>query len=594
MKNINNLIAVATGKKKADIVLKNAQVLNVFTRKFIPQDIAILEEYIAGVGKSGSYSGETEIDCSGSYITPGFIDAHVHIESSMVLPLAFSEAVVRHGTTAVIADSHEIANVLGPDAVRFMCRQSEKALCDIYFMIPSCVPATDFEHTGGCITSQDINTLLQLPKVLGLGEMMNYPGLLGCDPEVLQKIKATQNFEGKRTVLDGHAPLVSGLDLQGYKVCGIQTDHECHTFEEALEKVENGMYVLIRLGSSAKDLYTIVPNLVASGIDTNRFLFCTDDKNIADILDYGHIDSNIRSAIELGISPEKAFTMASWQTASCYHLEEQGAVCAGYRADLVFLSDIQKVCINKVMKNGEFIPMEYVSQKPEMDEEDLNTESGDLLFRACHSVKLPEIQPDFFTFGKKDSLLASGEEVEKYQGRYVIQIHENTLNTESLFIPKEKISKKLKTGELCRLAVLERHGGGGAHSLALLSGYGLKQGAIASSIGHDSHNIICAGQSPEDMVLAVETIKKMAGGICIVHNGVVKAQLPLPVAGLMSDESGTSVKDKLEELQKEVGILGIYEHIEPFVTLSFLALPVIPTLRLTDKGLFDVIKWSFL
>jgi adenine deaminase len=582
MKNLEELTAVASGREPADIVFHGARVLNVFTQRFENRDIAVTGRYIAATGKPGTYTGKKERDLSGKWVTPGFIDGHVHIESSMVLPGEFARTVVQHGTTTVIADSHEIANVLGPDAVRFMIHQSETAAADIYFMIPSCVPATNFEHTGGSITAADIAGLLKIPRVIGLGEMMNYPGIINNDPATIEKIRTTLKISGEGANIDGHIPLVTGKDLQAYRACSIKTDHESHTIQEVAEKISAGMWVLIRQGSSARDLELIIPELIKTDLPFDKICFCTDDKNIADIILEGHIDSNIRNAIRLGMKPELAYTAASLHTAECYKLPDTGAVCAGYKADFVILDDPEAVTVSAVYKSGE--PADTgTPQVVELPQTNIGTEAEDLLYRACHSIKLDSVYPELFEQRK-----------DRREEKYAIAIRPGSLNTEKYVLKAGEREHGLSDGTFCRLAVIERHKNTGFHAVSLLKGYGLSNGAIATSIGHDSHNIICAGITPRDMTVAVQRIKDMQGGICIVRDGTVTADLPLPVAGLMSNRSAEEVKKSHDALLPAARQLGIYAEIEPFVTLSFLALTVIPELRLTDQGLFDVVNWKFI
>lgn len=584
MKNLKALIEVATGRSQADVVAFGAQVLNVFTKEFEKVDLALCGGYIAAVGKRGSYSGKIELDCTDLYIVPSFIDAHVHIESSMLLPSEFMRIVSRFGTTAVIADSHEIGNVLGSEGVRFMINQAENADGDVYFMIPSCVPATDFEHTGGEITTDDIEKLLALPKVLGLGEMMNYPGIIEANSAVLEKIEVA-----RLSVLDGHAPLLSDKNLQAYRSTGIKTDHECRTFDEALEKIRAGMWILLREGSSARDLEHIVPDLVKSGLGFERFAFCTDDKNAMDILQEGHIDHSVRTAIALGVPIETAYCMASINTAECYGLKDTGALCAGYKADFIVLSDAKKVIIQDVFKGGEKLSRlaHHATDEGSVLTEDMLSNNKSLLKKAFKSVRLDKIEKAMFTFGTDDS------ELEAFD-RHIIKITPQTLNTESVFTASSEIKSGFESGNLCKVAVLERHKKTGHSGLCFVEGYGLNAGAIATSIGHDSHNIICAGANANDMQKAVEHLESIQGGICIVRDGIVQADFCLQLAGLMSIERAELVVEDMKKLQDEVKKLGVYNEMEPFVTLSFLALTVIPELRITDQGLFDVKKWKFI
>ena len=584
MKNLNRLAAVASGREPADVVYHGATVLNVFTREWEHKDIYVSGAYIAAMAEPDTYKALKQVDVTGKWIVPGFIDGHVHSESSMVLPGEFTRAVVRHGTTAVIADSHEIANVLGPDAVRFMIHQSENAAADVYFMVPSCVPATNFEHTGGVISVADIAAILKMPRVIGLGEMMNYPGIIGGDTGTIDKLSTTFSLKGEDAVIDGHAPLVTGSSLQAYRAVGIRTDHECHTFSEAAEKVRNGMYILIRQGSSARDLELIVPELAKSSLPLRKFCFCTDDKNIADIMREGSIDSNIRNAIKLGMRPEDAYTIASLNTAECYHLADTGALCAGFKADFVVLGDCTSVAIESVIKSGRS-PAVDKACTVDIPQTRGGTEAEDLLYRACHSIHVDEQSVTEALF--KDDVSPAFD-------KYAIQIHQGSLNTQKYTLKPGEAAAGLKDGTLCRLAVIERHTGTGCHAMAVLRGYGLTHGAIAMSIGHDSHNIICAGITPADMTFAVRRLCAIGGGIVIADGGKVLAELALPVAGLMSNGRAEDVKAAHDALLPSARTLGIFEYIEPFVTLSFLALPVIPELRLTDTGLFDVSGWSFL
>ncbi|MFI3257176.1 MAG: adenine deaminase [Spirochaetales bacterium] len=583
MKNLKSLIHVATGKEQADLIVHGAHVLNVFTKEFEKVDLALCGEYIAAVGKRGTYSGKIEIDCTGKYIVPGFIDSHVHIESSMLLPSEFMRTVLPCGTTTVIADSHEIANVVGADGIRFMMNESKNAQGNVFFMIPSCVPATDFEHTGGKIDTKDISKLLDSPEVLGLGEMMNYPGVLSAQYDVLEKIYCVQPG-----IIDGHAPLVTEKNLQAYRSTGIKTDHECRTFAEALEKIKCGMWILLREGSSARDLEHIIPELVNSTLTSDRFAFCTDDKNAMDILKEGHIDHCIRTAIKLGIPVEEAYCMASLHAAQCYELRDIGALCAGYKADFVILDNPENVSVRDVYCKGKAVSTfaKIDNNQKEQTTANFMSENSKILKKVLNSVHIKKIHDDMFAFRNTDSSVASGN-------RHVIKISEGTLNTEALILSASDAEKRFHAGDLCKVVVVERHKKTGHSALCFLSGYGLNKGAIACSIAHDSHNIICIGANTHDMKKAVEHIKHMQGGICIVHKGHVKAHLNLAVAGLMSTDTAENVAFALQKMQEEVSKLGVYDNIEPFVTMSFLALPVIPELRITDQGLFNVDKQKF-
>lgn len=573
MKDYKKIIEVAMGRQKADILIYGAKVLNVFTHEFENKDIAICDEYIAGVEKRGTYKGEIELDFSDCFIVPGFIDAHMHIESSLLTPSELMKVLLPLGTTSIIADSHEIANVLGSEGVVFMSKDSELAEGNIFHMIPSCVPCTDFENTGGVLDADDIKKLKDLPNVLGLGEMMNYPGIINGDKKVLKKLEFMQD-----KVFDGHAPLVTGKSLQAYASTGIRADHESKSFAEIKERVACGMWGFLREGSSARDLENILPEILESGFSFDRLAFCTDDKNAADIIHQGHIDHIVSTAIKMGLDPINAFKLASYNVAQCFNLQELGSISAGKKADFVILDNIQNVNIRDVFTNGKQVSKLDFTKKTTIDSK--------LLKKAENSIILSEVKEAMFEFGKDDVDIA-------IKDRSIIKIFPKMLNNEKTIYPKDTIQNAFETGLLCKVCVIERHKNTGNSALALLEGYGLQKGAIACSIAHDSHNIVCIGHKAEDMKCAVEHIKHLKGGICIVLNGKVITSLTLNIAGLMSSKSAKEVIKEIEILQKEVTKLGIYDDIEPFHTIEFLSLPVIPELRLTDQGLFNVLEWKF-
>ncbi len=556
-----------------DSIFFGAEVLNVFTRRFEKKDIYVKDKKIfALLDSKEKIAAKNKIDCRGKKIVPGFIDAHNHIESSNLLPPAFAEEVLKVGTTSLIADCHEIANVLGADAVRLMIELSKGSSSDIFYMIPSCVPATEFEHSGGKITASDIEDLCKYDCVLGLGEMMNFPGVLSGDREIFAKLEAVKKARGKFAKVDGHAPLLSGLDLQKYIAAGISTDHECSSFEEVRERLESGIYVILRQGSSARDLEKIVPSLVKSGLPLSRICFCTDDKRAGDIIEEGHIDSNIRNAIKCGMNPVDAFVAGSFNAAKCYSLDDRGAIAPGRIADFVILDDEKSVAINSVVKNGAIVDRGRAAT-----EFSYNVEEP-IMQRALHSVHLTEDE-----ISEKDftSLSAAAK-------KFAIKIIPGSLNTKKVPVSDEPRE------DTCYLSVIERHQRTGNKALCILSGYGIKKGAIAMSHGHDSHNIIVAGQSPIDMAVAVKKIIQMQGGIAVCEGQKITASLELPVAGLMSLKGSAHVTAAHKELLEAARNLGIPEDVEPFVTLSFMSLPVIPEIRLTDAGLFDVGNFSFL
>ena len=584
--NDKKLIDVAAGRVKADLVLKNAFVLNVFTKEFIKQDVAIADGYIAAVGQ---YEGLEERDLTGKFVCPGLIDGHLHIESTMSSPRNFARQALRCGTTAVIADPHEIANVAGVDGILYMLDDARKAvfegtdqpLVSIYFMIPSCVPATDFEHTGGVITAYDIEKLLEEPEVLGLGEMMNYPGVIHGDEAVLKKISAA-----RKKICDGHAPCVRGRELQAYCAAGIRTDHECASYEEAFEKLQQGMYILIREGSSAQDLEPIVRGILDHKTDTSRFAFCTDDKKMSDILANGHINNNVRKAVSLGLPAEDALCMASFHAAQCYGLTGRGAIAPRYHADIVVFDNVTDFSINSVYKAG-------VAVAPASDIALQNSETAETVTPASFSIK--RITDSIHVVPVPRSAFAAEQFMPSGSDNFhVIGMQRGTLFTQHLVFLRQECTAQLKEGKLCYLAVLERHKNTGNIGRALLHGYGVSNGAIASSIGHDSHNIIVAGSNAADMHRAVEEVIDMKGGVAVVQQGATLSKFALPIAGLMSPADPVPLAKSIHDAAEKAHVIGVYPEVEPLIGLSFLALPVIPELKLTDTGLFDVEKFQFI
>lgn len=558
MDKLKNLIETASGRKKANLVFKNAQVVNVFTQQLLQGDVAVENGLIAGVG---NYQGETEIDCTGLTLCPGFVDAHLHIESTMVLPRELVGMVLPSGTTTLVADPHEIVNVGGAQAMQFMLDASENLPCNIYFMLPSSVPATPFETAGGDFTAQDMAPFLQHPRVLGLGEAMCYPDVVQGQGAIMDKLRLCA---GKP--IDGHAPGLTGKELQTYKAAGVCTEHECTTFAEAVEKAQAGFAILVREGSAAHNTTTLVQGLVETGLPTSRFMFCTDDKHIDDIWRDGHIRWNIKLAIDLGMSPVQAITMASWNAAQCYGLQGIGAIAPGYKADIVLLRDMKKMEIAAVYKDG----VEAGQRLQEMPVDEIHQQ--DLL----HSVKIKTVTPQDFAMPARP--------IED-----VIEMVPFQLETRHLreAVPSENGFFK-PGGEYCKLCVVERHGKNGNIAVAPLKGYGITGGAIATTVAHDSHNILAAGDKDEDIALAVNRLGEIGGGYVLVQNGKLVGEVALSVAGLMSVAPAQQVQKACHALLEKATAMGIPYHVDPFTSLSFLALPVIPAIRLTDKGLFDV------
>ncbi len=560
--NLKEAINTALGKIKADLVIKNAFVLNVFTEQFEKLDIAIKDGVIVGLGE---YDGEKEIDARNKYAVSGFIDGHIHLESSIVSPKQFCKAVIPHGTTAVISDPHEITNVLGEEGFYYMLEASEGLPLDVYLNVPSCVPATPFDETGAIINSQNVLNLIKNSRVIGLAEMMNFPGVLNCDAEVLNKLLiANQN----NRIIDGHAPKLSGKVLNAYVYCGVKSDHECTAIEEALEKIKLGQWVMIREGTACKNLEALLPLFEKPYCD--RCMLVADDKHPGDLAKEGHIDHIIRKAISLGANLVNAYKMASFNPANYFGLSKNGAIAPGYKADMVILDDINSVKINSVYKEGKRVDDNIENLISSIVQQ--NKYSS----RVNDSIKIKEVTANNFKLNK---------EKEKVIGLVPGQI----LTTDEGYAKCVDIDK-----DICKLSVVERHRFSGHIGTAFIKGYGLKSGAIATSIAHDSHNIIVAGTNDEDMAFAVSRIKKLNGGMVVVLNKQVVSELALPIAGLMCDLEAEECENKLNEVKNAAYKLGVNKEIDPFMTLSFSSLAVIPTLRLTTLGVVDVSKFELL
>lgn len=558
IEDLEKRIEVSRGNKPADLVIKNAFVLNVFLEKFEKTDVAICDGYIVG---TGNYQGKKEVDATGKYLVPGFIDSHVHLESSIVTPFQYANVVSKHGTTAVVCDPHEITNVLGMDGVEYMLKSSEGLPIDVYVMAPSCVPATPFDENGATINAKEICKIFNSPRVLGLAEMMNYVGVINSDKEVLKKLDVTKS---NNKIADGHAPLLCGKDLNAYITAGIKSDHECTNFIEAQEKLAKGQWIMIRQGTSCKNLKGLA-NLIKKPY-CDRCMFATDDKHISELKDEGHIDYIIRQAISGGADPILAYKMASYNTATYFGLKEMGAVACGYKADFVILNDLEKVEIDSVYKSG--VEIAELAQPPVISKE--------LQKQVCNSIHLSKVSEDSFKLNNEKTP--------------VIGVVKGEILTTN-----EGLECGVDTSkDICKIAVVERHKKTGHIGVALLKGYGLKRGAIATSIAHDSHNIIVAGVDDKDIALAVNTIIKLQGGMVVVNNGEVLSELALSIAGLMCDRQEKEVSTALNQLKLSARELGIEEGIDPFMTLSFVSLPVIPSLRLLTQGVFDVEQFKLI
>jgi adenine deaminase len=558
-------IDVASKRKPADIVIKNGRIIDVFNLEVFQADIAITDGVFTGIG---DFEGKTVIDANNRYVCPGFIDGHVHIESSMVTPSEFAKVVLPHGVTSVITDPHEIANVSGSEGIRFMMDDSENVPLDIFFMLPSSVPATPFENAGATLTADDLEPFYSHKNVLGLAEVMDYPALHNANDSIIDKLTMTTKYGGK---IDGH---MAGLDTNAiniYKSAGVGTDHECTTVTDAKERLRRGMYLLIREGSVAKDLTSLIP--VVTTNNARRCLFCTDDKHLDDLIREGSIDHNIRLAIENGLDPLLAIQLASLNAAECYGLSKKGAIAPGYEADFLLLDDLETMKISEVYKSGELVAQNsnYIGEASAQ-----STPSE----RLTKTVKVPKLT-------EKDLSIDIGHT----QKANIIEIIPNKLITN-----KRMETVEVKDGyfypsiekDQQKLVVVERHKHTGNIGLGIVKGFSLKDGAIATTIAHDSHNIVASGTNDMDILKAINGLKEMNGGLVIVKNGEILASLPLTIAGLMSNKDYQTVNKDLCQLKQALASLGFSGKFNPFLTLSFLTLPVIPALKLTDLGLFDV------
>jgi adenine deaminase len=564
MTMMNDLLRAARGVEPADLVFKGGRIVNVFSGELETADLAITGETIVGVGR---YQGREEVDATGRYLAPGFIDAHFHLESSMVTPAELTKAILPRGTTALVADPHEIANVLGLRGINYLIESSAGLPVDFFFMAPSCVPATHLETSGAELGAEDLRPLLAEPRVLGLAEVMNFPGVIHGRPEVLAKLDLF-----RERPLDGHAPLVSGSDLCAYVLPGIETEHECTNLAEAREKLARGMRILIREGSQAKNLEALRP-LITPGL-AHRLAFCTDDRHPEDLVGEGHLDHVLRRAVALGVDPILAVTVATLGPARAFGLKKRGALAPGYLADIVVLDSLVDFGVSQVYKGGRLVA----------EQGQVLGEFGETVLPDwAVAMKVKELGTDRFR------IPAAGPRVR------VIEVMEGQVLTGSLVCdtPTEAGLAAADPGrDLALLAVVERHHGTGNIGLGLVKGLGLGQGALASSVAHDSHNIVAAGVDPEDIHLAVARVIGLGGGLVVAAQGRVLAELALPLAGLMSTGTVMETAQGLESVKSAARELGCALK-NPFMALSFLALPVIPRLKLTDQGLVDVEKFDF-
>lgn len=549
---------------KNTLVIKNANVVNVFTDEIVRADVAVYEDVIIGVG---SYSGENEIDAGGAYLAPGFIDAHVHIESSMVIPSSFMKVIMPHGTTTVIADPHEIANVAGAAGIRAMYKLTDELPLRVLFMLPSCVPATPFEHSGAKLVAEDMEQFMHKSRILGLGEVMDANSVINCSQEMLDKLRL---FD-KRPI-DGHAPMLEGMGLNAYRVAGAFSDHECSTYDEVKAKLATGMNILLRIGSAANNMDGVLRRIAKEKLPTRNMMFCTDDKHIEDIRREGHINANARMAVAAGIDPIDAIKMASYNAARAYGIRGVGAIAPGYKADMVLLEDLKDFKVKQVISRF---------GKPYTGEEQIP--SPILPPQVFNSVRLPEIS-------KYDLALRC------HVSAPVIKMIPHQLVTELVYrdVERDENGCFIPSEGMVKLAVIERHHATGSMAVGILEGLGIKHGAVASTVAHDSHNLVVAGDNDEDMLMAIESLRDCGGGYSVVSRGVVLARLPLPIAGLMTAAPVNDVLEIQQALLDALYSLGAKRDSDPLIALSFMALPVIPAVKLTDEGLFDAVNFKFI
>ena len=555
------IINAAAGREPADLVLKNATYVNVFSNELCHADIAVAEGLIVGMG---TYSGTVEADMTGKIVLPGFLDAHIHLESSLVSPREFVKAVLPHGTTTVITDPHEIANVMGTDGIEYMLQATEDLPVDVRFMLPSCVPATPLDESGAVLDYRAIDSFYDHPRVQGLAEMMNFVGIIAGDDQPVEKIVAAQAHHKK---IDGHAPDLVGNDLNAYIAAGVYSDHECHDLQDAIAKLERGQFIMIREGTAARNLEALVPLLCDKY--SERCMFCTDDKHPNDLLEKGHIDYIVKKAIGLGVDPITAVKVACHNAARYFLLNNRGAIAPGYLGDFVVIDNFQDFNIEKVYKKGELMVENGVVKDfptPEIEQ---------YLVDRAHS-----------TF-HVDTLTA--EDFTEHRPRGIIGMVNGEITTTDAGY-SDRIDVEY---DVLKIAVVERHKNTHHIGIGFLQGYGLKSGAVATSISHDSHNIIVVGTNEADMAAAVNRVVELNGGIVVWDGGAPKAEVPLAIAGIMSDEPLVTVNEKLEDAKEKAYALGVSRGIDPFMTLSFMALPVIPSLRITTRGVFDVNSQSY-
>lgn len=565
---LKKLVEVATGRKPADLVIKNASVIDVFTPSIVKGDIAICDGLIAGIG---DYSGITEIDVDGAYASPGLIDSHIHVESSYVSPSVLGNLLIPYGTTTIMADPHEIVNVCGVTGFNWMEKSAEKTPLDIRFELPSCVPSTPFENAGACVDSATIEHVLANANIDGLGEFMNFVGVVNGDEECLKKIVAAKN---NNVWIDGHATGLVGNALNAYAACGILADHECSTAQELQDRISRGMYVMLREGSACHNLIALLEGVTPA--NSRYCLFASDDRQVKTIRELGHIDNHLRMCVEAGIDPLIALQMATINAATAFGLSDRGAIAPGRRADICIFKDLRDFSVKQTFIRGKLVAEDGVcltlTEKIAIDDV-----RGSFNVNGFSKEKLR--LPLKAGMARTIEVLPGGVAT----GNKIVEV--STENGEFVF------DKNIDVAKIC---VVERHKGTGNVGVGLISGYGIKRGAIAVSIAHDSHNIICVGTNDDDIEMAVNDIISQEGGMVCVLDGEILESLEMPIAGIMSNEDATTVERKLDKMHSCAHEkLGVSKDVESIMTLTFMALPVIPELKLTDLGLFDVNEFEF-
>jgi adenine deaminase len=569
--HMKHVLDVASGRARADVCITGAKILDVYNKEFFEADLLIADGTIAAFGEAGKGEADRIVDAGGRYLLPGFIDCHVHIESSHATPEEFSNLVVPCGTTTAICDPHELCNVTGLDGLSYMLDATEGTALQAFFMVPSCVPATSFEHSGAKIGAKDVAEPLTHPRVLGLGEMMNYPGVIAADDEVLEKILAAR-AAGK--VVDGHSPEIIDRPLDAYASVGILTEHECESVKEMHERIRRGMHILLREGSASHNVLTLLGGVTPANI--RRCCFCTDDRQPKSILEEGHINNNVRLAVGAGLDPIEAICMATINSSDCYNLKDRGAIAPGLRADFVLADDLVDFAMHQVYVGGTLVAEDGEMIKSSMVRRDE---------RVASRINIR----DFST--KRLALTLASDHVR------IITLVEGSVATDAgsaHVTVTDGVWVYNKDQDIVKIAVVERHKGTGNVGVALLGGLGMKAGAMATTVGHDSHNLIVCGTNDGDMALAVEHLRSIGGGMVIIKDGTILTSFAQPIAGLMSYEGGAAIARALEELHHLAhSELGVHPSIDPFMTLGFMALPVIPSYKLTDMGLFDVRIFDF-